>query len=61
MLMMKDKHTHFHIFPRYNETRTFAGLEWEDKGGPNPLMQKLENPLSQEVLNQIKEEIKKNM
>ena len=59
MLMMKDKHVHFHVMPRYDEPRDFAGKTWEDLGGTNPLMQKLEQPISQEILNQIKEEIQK--
>jgi diadenosine tetraphosphate (Ap4A) HIT family hydrolase len=61
MLMMKDKHTHFHIMPRYNEPRDFANIEWKDEGGPNPLVQKLENPINQDILNQIKEKIKENI
>jgi len=60
MLMFKDKHTHFHIIPRYEKPRKFAGVEWVDDFVPNPLLQKAE-PVSQEVLNKIKEEIKKNM
>ena len=62
MLMMKDNHTHFHIIPRYEKPRTFAGMEFVDARFEegNPLL----NPkldLSQEILNEIKEEIKKNL
>jgi len=57
MLMFKDKHTHFHILPRYQEPRNFAGIEWIDEFTPNPLGKKRE--VSQEVLNQIRDEIKK--
>jgi len=60
MLMMKDKHTHFHIIPRYKEPRNFADKEWVDDFQPNPLLQKPE-PITQDILNQIKEEIKKNI
>jgi len=60
-LMMKDKHTHFHIIPRYKEPRSFAGEEWVDDFSPGGPLGKREPPLSQEVLNQIKEEIKKNL
>ena len=59
MLMMKDKHTHFHIIPRYKESRNFAAIEWKDEGGNDPLIQKREL-LPQQILNQIKEEIKKH-
>jgi len=61
MLMMKDKHNHFHIMPRYDEPRNFAGREWKDEGGPNPLMQKLTEPIPQETLNQVKAKIKENI
>ena len=30
MLMMKDKHTHFHVFPRYNREREFNGRVWKE-------------------------------
>lgn len=56
MLMMKDKHTHFHILPRYQTARNFAGVEWIDDFFPDPLVQKHE-PVSKEVLQKVKEEI----
>jgi diadenosine tetraphosphate (Ap4A) HIT family hydrolase len=34
MLMMVDPNVHFHIFPRYGETRHFEGLAFEDAGWP---------------------------
>jgi diadenosine tetraphosphate (Ap4A) HIT family hydrolase len=40
MLMMKDKHTHFHIIPRYQTPRNFAGIEWKDTFEPDPLLQR---------------------
>lgn len=36
MLMMVDPHVHFHIFPRYQGTRSFAGLVLTDHGWPGP-------------------------
>jgi len=57
MLMFFDKHTHFHIIPRYEKPRDFADMKWEDDFQPNPLLQK-EKPVSQEILDKIKEEIK---
>lgn len=60
MLMMKDKHTHFHIIPRYKESREFAGLEWKDDFNPDPLTQK-SPPVEQQVLNKVKEELKKHI
>jgi diadenosine tetraphosphate (Ap4A) HIT family hydrolase len=59
LLMMKDKHTHFHILPRYIETKEFAGVKWEDGYDKGPLG--IKNKPKQEVLNQIRDEIKKTI
>jgi len=56
VMMFKDKHIHFHIFPRYNSKRKFAGIEWVDDFKPDPFLQKVE-PSSQDILDQIKAEI----
>lgn len=34
MLMMVDHHVHYHVIPRYDGTRSFAGREWVDNGWP---------------------------
>ena len=34
MLMMVDPHVHFHVIPRYEGSRTAAGLTIEDAGWP---------------------------
>ena len=60
-IMFVDKQIHFHILPRHREPISFAGKEWVDDSRGNPLIQKLEEPIPQEILNQIKEEIKKNL
>ena len=36
MLMMVDPHVHFHIFPRYQGSRSIAGLVLTDRGWPGP-------------------------
>ncbi len=36
MLMMVDPHVHFHVFPRYQGSRTLAGMEFTDQGWPGP-------------------------
>lgn len=36
MLMMTDPQVHFHVLPRYAETRTFGGLAFDDPGWPGP-------------------------
>lgn len=60
MLMMKDKHTHFHIIPRYQTPRNFAGIEWADTFEPNPLLQKYPE-VSNEILQEVKMELLKNL
>lgn len=60
MLMMKDSHAHFHIIPRYAAPRNFAGAQWTDDDWPKfSYLVKAEVP--QEVLQQIKKEIIKNL
>jgi diadenosine tetraphosphate (Ap4A) HIT family hydrolase len=34
MLMMVDRHVHFHVIPRYQGERSAAGMTIEDKGWP---------------------------
>jgi len=34
MLMMVDPHVHFHVIPRYEGVRSFAGAEFPDSGWP---------------------------
>jgi diadenosine tetraphosphate (Ap4A) HIT family hydrolase len=36
MLMMVDPDVHFHVIPRYPDTRTLLGLEYRDAGWPGP-------------------------
>lgn len=36
MLMMVDPDVHFHVFPRYEGSRGYAGLEFPDRGWPGP-------------------------
>lgn len=34
LLMMVDKHVHFHVLPRYAQSRSFEGVEFKDAGWP---------------------------
>src|SRR5688572_5742990 len=34
MLMMVDPHVHFHVIPRYSESRQWRGLDFPDVGWP---------------------------
>lgn len=36
MLMMVDPHVHFHVIPRYDGSRSLAGLDVSDQGWPGP-------------------------
>jgi len=58
MLMSFDKHTHFHIYPRYKTPREFAGLSFLDDFKPNPLG-KDDGVLSIDTRKQIIKEIQK--
>ena len=58
MLMMKDHHTHFHVFPRYKEAREFAGIPWKDEFHPNILAQsklEVDLPVLQKVRDSLRE------
>lgn len=35
-LMMVDRHYHFHVLPRYETPRQYAGAEWKDATWPAP-------------------------
>ena len=36
MLMMVDRDVHFHVVPRYEGSRSWAGVEFPDAGWPGP-------------------------
>jgi len=36
MLMMIDPNVHFHVIPRYAQSRTWNGIEFPDAGWPGP-------------------------
>ena len=36
MLMMVDPNVHFHVIPRYSETRSWEGVDFPDTGWPGP-------------------------
>jgi len=56
MLMMVDHHVHYHVVPRYDGTREFAGLEWVDNGWPAlPVMPDSQHKNQDGVLDAIKE------
>ncbi len=36
LLMMVDRHVHFHVLPRYASVRSLEGAEFEDSSWPGP-------------------------
>lgn len=60
MLMMKEKHVHFHAISRYAIPKTFAGIERPDAGWPI-LPPANRSDISEEILQQVKEEILKHL
>ncbi len=59
MLMMVDHHVHFHVIPRYEGRRQFAGLEWFDHGWPAfPAMAEQQHSNHESILAQIREALK---
>ena len=36
MLMMVDPNVHFHVIPRYSQTRLWKGIDFADAGWPGP-------------------------
>ena len=58
MLMMVDKQVHFHVIPRYQGVRQFAGLEWVDSGWPAvPALSVSQHSGEEGVLSAIREAV----
>ena len=58
MLMMVDHHVHYHLVPRYDGIREFAGLEWVDNGWPAlPVMPDSQHKNQKGILDSIKESL----
>jgi len=60
MLMMKEKHVHFHAISRYAETKTFAGIERPDAWWPL-VPPANRSDVSLEALALVKQEILKHL
>ena len=60
MLMMVDPHVHFHVFPRYDKQRVFAGIIFEDCDWPGPPEVLRKTELENELFIALKDEIVKN-
>ena len=53
MLMMVDPHVHFHIFPRYEGSRSHEGTTIEDRGWPGPPDLKSARQLPTDAFNRL--------
>lgn len=60
MLMMVDKHVHYHVFPRYEKSLEINGYSYTDQKWPEPPELAGES-LSQEQMIQIFDKIKQNL
>lgn len=61
MLMMVDKHVHYHVVPRYEKNIMFDKKEWIDKGWPAlPILQgtMVNDKEAESIINEIKNNIK---
>ena len=54
MLMMVDPHVHFHVIPRYEGSREFAGCTIADSGWPGPPDLTRTTPLNDSILTALK-------
>jgi diadenosine tetraphosphate (Ap4A) HIT family hydrolase len=53
MLMMVDPHVHFHVLPRYSTQRSFAGVDFDDRGWPGPPDLKAAPPITAELFSRL--------
>ena len=58
MLMMVDPHVHFHVIPRYSETRQWRGHAFADAGWPGVPDLKTVVTLGSSAFAELKNEIK---
>ncbi len=61
MLMMVDRHVHFHVIPRYSTERIWEGLAFPDTGWPGPPALKLAVELSSHQLETLRSIISKSV
>lgn len=55
-LMMVDHHVHYHVVPRYDGQRDFAGRPWVDSGWPAfPVLSDAQHQADNELLSRIQE------
>ena len=60
MLMMVDPHVHFHVFPRYEGSRSFEGVALDDQGWSGPPDLKSAQALPAEVFQRLQQRFMQN-
>ena len=60
MLMMVDPNVHFHVIPRYEGTRAWAGLDFPDAGWPGPPRRDAATVLDPAIQRKMKDEVALN-
>lgn len=61
MLMMVDPHVHFHVIPRYSESREWAGMTLADQGWPAAPDLKSSYPLSPQQISDLRDELARHI
>ena len=61
MLMMVDPNVHFHVIPRYSETRQWQGVSFPDSGWPGPPDLKSAIALDDGQLERLVEDLRTNL
>jgi diadenosine tetraphosphate (Ap4A) HIT family hydrolase len=56
--MMVDKHVHFHVLPRYADSRVFDGVEIKDAGWPRAPALGEAAKLSDESMQKLREHLR---
>ncbi len=57
MLMMVDPHVHFHVFPRYDGTRSFESVELTDSAWPGPPDLKSGAPIEAGIFERLRRQL----
>jgi diadenosine tetraphosphate (Ap4A) HIT family hydrolase len=58
MLMMVDPHVHYHVIPRYESSKEFGGVSFEDQSWPGPPALNLVTPTTAELNEQLKAQLR---
>ena len=60
MLMMVDPHVHFHVIPRFSNSREFEGQVFSDSGWPGPPNLGQANEVTESLLTKLCERLRRD-